>query len=170
MRRLLWGVGALVALVGAMYGVGALLPAEHVARVERDIIASTAEVARRIRDVRGYERWRGVKVEVLSEEPGRTRYRESAGGDTIVFELVEEAEGTRFKNTILSQDLAFDGYWTIDLAAKADTTHVAIEEHGRVKNPLFRFLSRFVFGHTTTMDSYLDALATDAQEIASASK
>jgi hypothetical protein len=28
-----------------------------------------------------------------------------------------------------------------------------------VKDPLFRFLSRFVFGHTSTMETYLDALA-----------
>lgn len=165
MRWLLWIVGALVALV-AVYGVGAMLPAEHVARVERDIVASTDDVARRIRDVRGYERWRGVKVEVLSEEPGRTRYRETGGGDTITFELVEEPGGRRFTSTILDKDLAFDGFWTIELAAKADMTHIAVEEHGRVKDPIFRFLARFVFGYTATMESYLDALATDAQALA----
>lgn len=170
MRWLLWIVGGLAALVAGVYGAGSLLPAEHVARVERDIVALPDAVARRIRDVRGYERWRGVKVEVLSEEPGRIRYRETGGGDTITFELVEEPGGRRFTSTIMDKDLAFDGFWTIDLAPKGDMTHVAVEEHGRIKNPIFRFLARCVFGYTATMESYLDALATDAQAIASASR
>jgi hypothetical protein len=35
---------------------------------------------------------------------------------------------------------------------------VRITEDGEVYNPIFRFMSRFVFGHTHTMDAYLRAL------------
>jgi hypothetical protein len=34
-------------------------------------------------------------------------------------------------------------------------TLVRITEHGEVYNPLFRVLSRFVFGHTSTMEQFL---------------
>lgn len=159
MRWMIWIVVGLVAIVVAAYAVGSALPSEHVAGVERVLAHSPDEIARRIRDVRGYERWRGVKVEILSEAPGRVRYRETGGDDTITFELSEQPGGRRFTSTILDQDLPFDGSWTIDLAPEGEATRVTIEERGRVKDPLFRFLSRFVFGHTSTMEAYLDALA-----------
>jgi hypothetical protein len=159
MRWIIWIVGGLVAIVVAAYAIGSALPSEHVARVERVVPHAPDDIARRIRDVRGYERWRAVKVEILSEAPGRIRYREMGGGDTITFELNEQHGGRCFTSTILDQDLPFDGSWTIDLEPEGDATRVTIEERGRVKDSLFRFLSRFVFGHTSTMEAYLDALA-----------
>ena len=35
---------------------------------------------------------------------------------------------------------------------------VTITEHGSVYNPVFRFVSRFIMGHTATIDGYLRAL------------
>jgi hypothetical protein len=35
---------------------------------------------------------------------------------------------------------------------------VQITEDGEVYNPVFRFVSRFILGHTRTMDFYLRAL------------
>jgi hypothetical protein len=159
MRWVIWIVGGLAAIAVAVYAIGSALPSDHVARVERMVPQAPDDIARRIRDVRGYDRWRAVKVEILSEAPGRIRYRETTGGDTITFELNEQRGGWRFISTIVDQDLPFDGSWTIDLAPEGEATRVTIEERGRVKDPLFRFLSRFVFGHTSTMEVYLDALA-----------
>ena len=48
--------------------------------------------------------------------------------------------------------------WTFELAADADGTRVTLTERGEVDNPIFRFLSRFVFGQTGTIDSCLRAL------------
>ena len=36
---------------------------------------------------------------------------------------------------------------------------VTITEHGQVFNPVFRVMSRFVFGHTATIEAYLTNLA-----------
>jgi hypothetical protein len=33
-----------------------------------------------------------------------------------------------------------------------------ITEDGYVSNPLFRFMARFVFGYTSTVDSYMKSL------------
>ena len=37
--------------------------------------------------------------------------------------------------------------------------NVTITEEGRIGNPLFRFMARFVFGYSGTIESYLRALA-----------
>jgi hypothetical protein len=42
----------------------------------------------------------------------------------------------------------------------AGKTLVTITERGEVYDPLFRFMSKFVFGHTSTMDSCLAAPTT----------
>lgn len=159
MRWLIWIGGGIVALCAVVVAVGWTLPAEHVARAERVVADSPDNVAHRIRDVRNYAGWRGVSVQILSDEPGRIRYRETNDDDAMTIELREQRGGWRFTTTILDQDLPFDGSWTIDLAPEGEGTLVVIEERGRVKNPVFRFLSHFVFGHTSTMEAYLDALA-----------
>ncbi len=41
---------------------------------------------------------------------------------------------------------------------------VTITEDGEVYNPLFRFLSRYVFGYAATMDSFLARLAKSLGE------
>lgn len=35
---------------------------------------------------------------------------------------------------------------------------VTVTERGFVRNPIFRFLARFVFGYSSTLDAYLKAL------------
>jgi hypothetical protein len=59
---------------------------------------------------------------------------------------------------IADPDLPFGGTWTYRLTPKGSGTRLAITEHGEVYNPLFRFVSRFVFGHTATVDRFIAAL------------
>jgi hypothetical protein len=40
----------------------------------------------------------------------------------------------------------------------ADLIHLV--RHGEVYNPVFRFVSRYVMGHSATIDKYLEAVAT----------
>lgn len=44
------------------------------------------------------------------------------------------------------------------LAPSGSGTRVQITENGIVYNPLFRFVSRYLIGHTKTIDDYLHAL------------
>ena len=62
---------------------------------------------------------------------------------------------TRIRDT----DLGYSGKWTYMLAAEKGGTRLSIREDGEVSNVLFRFMSRYIFGHTATIDSYLTALA-----------
>ena len=159
-KWLLWiaavpvGAGLLVFLIGL------LLPKDHVARAEAEVAAPPAEVAALIRDVERQPRWRrGVTaIETVGREGGVLRYIERSGGDSILFEFVEERPGALFRSTIADADLPFGGSWTIAVDPVPGGTRVAIEENGTVTNPVFRFASRFVFGHEATMKRYLEDL------------
>ncbi|HSR42141.1 MAG TPA: SRPBCC family protein, partial [Longimicrobiales bacterium] len=78
---------------------------------------------------------------------------------TMTIETVEAEVPTRLVTRIADEDLPFGGTWTYELEPTGDgRTRVTITEDGEVYNPVFRFMARFVFGHTATMDTYLDGL------------
>jgi hypothetical protein len=51
----------------------------------------------------------------------------------------------------------FGGTWTIEITPTVSGSHVTITERGEIYNVVFRTLSKFVFGYTSTMDSCLAA-------------
>jgi len=139
------------------YGIGLALPADHVASVEASVAAPPARVAALIRDVEGHPRWRSAvtAIEVRRRFDNGLLYVERQGNDAITFDLREDRPGARFRSTIVDADLPFGGYWTIEVQPSPAGTAIRIEEHGKVTDPLFRFFSRFVFGHEATMRTYL---------------
>jgi hypothetical protein len=62
---------------------------------------------------------------------------------------------TRIRDT----DLGYSGQWTYSFTPENGGTLVTITEDGEVSNVLFRFMSRYIFGHTATIDGYLESLA-----------
>jgi len=74
--------------------------------------------------------------------------------------VVESAESPkRMVTRIVDQNLPFGGRWEYDIEPDGpDASRVTITERGWVSNPIFRFVSRFVMGHTATIDAYLRAL------------
>ena len=44
------------------------------------------------------------------------------------------------------------------LEAQGNSTRVTVTEHGEVYNPIFRVVSKYIMGQTSTIDSYLTAL------------
>lgn len=158
-----WVLGIAALPLGAaalVYAVGAMLPRDHVAAMERIVPVDPASVAAMVREVENYPRWRSglERVELSSRRPEGTRFVEHSPGDSIAFLLVEEARDERFKSTIADPNLPFGGYWTIALEPANRGTRVRIEEHGFVTNPVYRFFARFLFGHESTMRTWLDDL------------
>lgn len=170
----MWQWAAIAAAVPAgaaalVCGIGALLPRDHVATGEALVPAPPEAVAALVRDVEAYPRWRsGVRqVEGVERRAGAVRFVERSGGGAIAFLLVEEAPGTRFRSTITDPGLPFGGYWTIALEPAPDGTRVRIEEHGFVRNVVFRFISALILGHDKTIRAYLADLARAAAGAAS---
>lgn len=75
------------------------------------------------------------------------------------YEIVENQPQRRLVTRIADKSLPYGGSWTIDLAPDGAGTRVTIVENGEVYNPFFRFMSRYVIGHTATIDAYLKDLA-----------
>jgi hypothetical protein len=150
--------GAVLLLVIVVVVVGYLLPVAHVAsrgatfRVPPDrVFAAVTEVAK-------FPEWRtDVKtVEILSEKP--LRWREDGSNGVITFEVQERRPPTRLVTRIADPSLPFGGSWTYELTPADGGTRLTITEHGEVYNPVFRFMSRFVFGHAGTIEAFLTAL------------
>lgn len=162
---ILIAAGVPVALAVAVYGIGALLPRDHVASRAATIAADPARVADLVRHVEDQPRWRrGITaIEVVAREGSGLRYRERSADGDILFDFTEEAPGARFRSRIADEALPFGGAWTIDVAAASGGSQVSIEEHGMVKDPLYRFFSTMVFGHTATMEAYLADLRRAAE-------
>jgi uncharacterized membrane protein len=148
-------VGGLLAVVLVVTAVGYLLPQDHLASREMILAAPASRVFDTIADVGRYPEWRTdlAKVEIVSQTP--LRWRELAGGDQVTFEVVESQPPERLQVRIADPELPFGGTWTYELSPQATGTRLRITERGEVYNPVFRFMSRFVFGHTATIDAYL---------------
>lgn len=158
-------VGLPVAAAAVVYGVGAMLPPNHVAARSALIRAAPVRVAALVRDVEGQPRWRSgvTAIEIVERGPERLQYRERSSEGDILFDFSEEAVDTRFRSVIADPSLPFGGSWTIGLKPAPGGTRIVIEEIGMVRDPLYRFFSALVFGHTATMDAYLSDLKHAAE-------
>jgi uncharacterized protein YndB with AHSA1/START domain len=160
MLKALFIVGAAIAclvLVAAIAGYA--LPKAHVASRNARLAAAPERVFAVLTDVDRYPAWRSDvrTVEVIAREP--LRWREHGSNGAITFEVQESSAPTRLVTRIADTSLPFGGTWTFALSAAAERgTAVTITENGEVHNPIFRFMSRFVFGHSATVERYLSDL------------
>jgi uncharacterized protein YndB with AHSA1/START domain len=156
LRKSLIGLAVLAALVGLTALIGYALPVAHVASRTATYAQPADRVYLTLTEIRNYPQWRSdlKSVEDLSTTSSR-RWREHGGNGAITFEVVETQPPARLVTRIADQDLPFGGQWTYELAPDGSGTRLTITEHGEVYNPIFRFMSRFVFGHTATIDQFL---------------
>ena len=147
-------LGAIVIVVVA---IGFMLPVRHQAVREARYRQSPAEVFAVIDDVKNFPAWRpSVKtVEILAESDGKKRFREIGSDGSILYEVERAVPSERLVTRIADRSLPFGGSWTYELIPDGNGTILRITEDGEVYNPVFRFVSRFVMGHTATIDRYL---------------
>lgn len=156
---LLVGLGALVALVGLMAAIGAALPVAHTATVSARLDAPADSVWALITRVDGFPDWRADVAAVTRLDNGRgpLHWREQAGSGTLTFQAEAWDPPRRMTARITDEGLGFGGAWTYVVEPDGDGARLTITENGEVYNPLFRFMSRFIFGHERTIQLYLDA-------------
>lgn len=164
LRWILFVAAVPVGSLALMYSIGMMLPEHHIAKAEITVRSPPFEVAQLIRDIEGHPRWRSevTEIKVVERNATQVRYVEQSRDDTIAFQFKEERPGTRFRNTIVEPNFPFSGYWVIQVNPLDGGTAISIEEHGSVTNPVFRFLSHFIFGHTSRMKEYLNDLKNAA--------
>ncbi len=150
-------VAALVAMIAIVIVVGMALPQNHVAARSARYSKPPAEVFAIISDVRALPTWNPAtkKVEIVSEANGLVSWK--VDGNFPVSMI--ERDPPRKLVTKIGPGLPFGGTWTYELAADGAGTRLTITERGEVYNPFFRFVSKFLMGHTKSMDVFLSALA-----------
>jgi uncharacterized protein YndB with AHSA1/START domain len=149
-----------VALLAVTAGIGWFLPVGHQATRTVVLPAPPADVFARLRDVERYPEWRTdvTRVEVLDTTNGLPRFRETGEFGPIVFRM-EQADAPTFMRTRIDDpDQPFGGSWTYVLVPENGGTRVTITEDGEVYNLIFRFLSRFVFSQSATIETYMGHL------------
>ena len=152
-------IAAIAAIVGLIALFGMTLPVHHTATRK----VRLRQTPQAIFDVlAGPPVWRTSleSVEDLPAVNGRPRWKEiDKRGNGITFELVEATRPLRRVTRIVDDNLPFGGSWTLEIAPSAGGSTVSITEHGEVRNPIFRFMSKFILGHYQSIDQYLGDLA-----------
>ena len=163
-------VGAIVLALGLIALLGSRLPKEHSATRSVLLHKSPESVYAVTRDFASMPKWRADlrQVKVTTEGNGPLRFREEGKHGAVNYELTEDVPGRRMVTRITDTDLGYSGKWTYVFAAEGADTRVTITEDGEVSNVFFRFLSKYAFGHTGTIDDYLTSLGKQFGEAVTA--
>jgi hypothetical protein len=158
-------IGVIVAAIAVVIGIGYSLPVDHRAQGQAVFRQMPPAVFAAITDVKAFPTWRpSVKsVELLPDSAGKRRFREVGSDGSILYEVERSVTDSQLVTRIADPSLPFGGRWTFDLIPVGDSTTLRITEDGEVYNPFFRFVSRFVLGHTGTIDRYLLDLSNHLQ-------
>ena len=138
--------------------IGALLPQKH--RVSHSASVHTSPET--LWDlISGPPNWRHdvTSYQELPSQNGHRMWRETdKHNQTITYEAVESIPPRRMVTRIADPKLPFGGTWTYEITSAGNDSTLTITEDGEVYNPIFRFVSRFIIGHSATIDAYMKAL------------
>lgn len=145
-----------------MAAFGATLPTDHVASSSAVCEAPPARAWTTITDFGKQPEWRPeVKsAERVADQGGHPVWREVYNsGDRMTLETLESEAPKKLVRKILADGGPFSGTWTFTIEAEGgNKSKVTITEQGKIENPIFRFVSKYMIGHTSTMDLYLSQL------------
>ncbi len=160
---LLVAIGIMIGVIGLVILIGSFLPEEHVASRTLALPQSPQIVWGVISDFPGTPKWHAeVKsVERLPDLNGHEVWQEEYQRNMkIPLETIQSAAPGKLVRRIADDNLPFGGTWEyIIIPTTEGGSQLTITERGKVKNPFFRFMSRYVFGQATTIENYLKALA-----------
>lgn len=161
MKWILIVVGIIICLIAIIYIIGMLLPVKHYATVRDTVSANVDAVWNRLTDVSKFDTWRKNLNSVTITNDAE--WIEISGHDKIPMKFKEKVPSKRLVAGINSKDLPFGGEWVFELEPQGNNTVVTITENGEVYNPIFRFVSKFIMGHETSLKKYMSDLKTSFQ-------
>lgn len=161
-RWLLLIAGVIVALIACVGIAGALLPEEHHASRTLVTKQTPETIWAAINDHANEPAWRSdiQNVTSLGDRNGKPVWQENyKDGNKVALITTESQPPTRMVRELTDLEGPFSGRWEIDIKPTPTGSNVTVTEIGKVTNPFFRFVSRYVIGHTTFMERYLTGLA-----------
>jgi uncharacterized protein YndB with AHSA1/START domain len=157
MKWVLIVLGVLLGLVAVMWVVGAMLPKEHVASRMARYRQPPEAIWQAITSVEEMPRWRSdlKAIQRLPEENGQAGWVERSSFGDLPLRVEESAAPRRLVLRIADPNLPFGGTWTYEIEPVEGGATLRITERGEIRAAFFRFMSRFIFGYTATMEQYL---------------
>jgi hypothetical protein len=153
-------VGILFALVGVCWGIGAMLPRTHVVTRTAAFHEPVDTVWATVADIEHSPSWRSdiTGVRRLEDRNGHEVWLQLAKEGNWPLEIAVSERPSRIVAVVADSSQGFGGQWTYEFAAEGEGTRLTITERGFVDAPLFRFMAKFIFGTTNTMETYLKDL------------
>ena len=156
-------VATLTSLLLIIVAVGLSIPRKHIASRTLKTRQSPEAVWGALTDYEGQPAWRKdvKRVERLPDREGREVWREVyESGSPITLETAERDAPRRLVRSIADEGGPFSGQWEYEIKQTgASESSLTITERGEVPNPLFRFVSRFLMGHTYFIERFERDLA-----------
>ena len=162
MKWVLIVAGALAVLIALMALIGAFVSRDHRATSTISLRQSPDNVWEVVRDIGGAPAWFTAmeKSERLPDRDGHEVWRQKMSGFDVPILVLESSPPRKLVTQIdPTAGGAFGGTWTYELIPDSGGTRVSVTETGWIGNPVFRFMSRFLFGYYGSLDKYLRALA-----------
>lgn len=154
---LLIGVGSLVGLGCAVWGMGLLLPSQVTASRSAELKADPARVFQTVTDIEDQATWRKDIKSVRVDSSGKSWTEETTAGILINFEVRRQEPNTRFEIEFGSEQ-GFSGSWVGVFTPSPNGTIVQITETIEIQNPIFRVTSRIFRFTDQFIDTYLAQL------------
>ncbi|HLJ84603.1 MAG TPA: hypothetical protein VKT51_10560 [Candidatus Eremiobacteraceae bacterium] len=149
-------------------GIGTTIPIWHSTKCAADIAAPSDALFGAIADDGSSASWRPElrSVTLVSGSGPTTVWRETykSGQElTLYTNRLGYASGRQLVRDIpFDPRLGFDGNWVFNVGKSGqrgeNKTRVAINEQGHIYNPVFRFLTKYVFGYSGSIRTYLTDL------------
>ena len=163
MKWVLIVIGGLAGLVGLMALIGAFVSRDHRATSTISLRHSPDSVWKVVRDLGGVTAWFPAmqQSERLPDRDGQEVWHQKMSGFDVPIIVVESSPPRKLVTQIdPTAGGAFGGTWTYEVVPDSTGTRISVTEAGWISNPVFRFMSRFLFGYYGSLDKYLRALGT----------
>jgi len=144
----------IVAVVIILAIIGRMLPVKHTASQTRSFQSSVDDVWKVASNMNEWKAWRSdlKKLEITSDSTFKA--------DDVEYSVSNAVPGRSFTTTIITKDLPYGGSWHYAFEKDGHGCKLTVVEMGEVYNPLFRSLSKFVFGHEGNLKAYMNCLTT----------
>ena len=154
--------GVILGLIVIMFIMGSTLPEQHTAKVTATFSSTPEAVWRVLNDFSTWPSWRSDLKEV--RRTGDQRFTEiNSDGDEVEYGVEESVPAQHMVTRIITPDLPYGGSWIYELSPAEGGCKLTITEKGEVYNPMFRFMSNYMFGHNATMETFLSDLRKKIQ-------
>jgi hypothetical protein len=150
-------------------GIGTSIPIWHSTKCKIDVSAPADALFGAIADDGSSASWRPElrSVKLVSGSGPTSVWRETYKSGQVLT-LRTNSRGFAPGRLVVREipfdpSLGFDGIWEFDVGKSGQhggQTRVAINEQGHIYNPVFRFLTKYVFGYTSSIRTYLTDLGS----------